>query len=156
MQPRFVRELIFKRFGEEHFAEYEQWFRYDAIRRTLYSIDKEWLDHILNLDTGIEYAVFMEEEMVAEVGISLPDSDHAQYVITNIAVHPAKSRLGLGSLVLDKLFELHPLKEEEIWVAFVEMDNLAAQDFFLKNGWKRDESQSKDEDMIRFYRTKQG
>ena len=144
------QKIIFKRFEEENFEEYKQWFSHNAIKHTLYDIDDEWLDFVLNDDTGIEYAVFAKEELIAVVGIELPNRDHPEYVIKNIAIKPSNFRQGLGSRVLEKLVSLHLLKENESWVAFVEKHNIAAQLFFQKNGWNREESTKDEDDMIRY------
>ena len=94
----------------------------------------------------MEYAIFSELEMVAEVGIVFPTFENPFYVINNIAINPTKFRKGIGSKVISELFELHPLKENEYWVAFVEEDNIVAYNFFKKNGW----AVKTNFDMIRF------
>lgn len=129
--------IDFRIFSEADFCEYQQWFKDEHIKKSLYSIDSEWLRNVLNDETGIEYAVFSEEKMIAEVGIVLPTIENPFYVISNIAIHPNEYRKGMGSEVLSKLYELHPLKKDQYWMAFVELKNYRAQRFFEKNGWIR-------------------
>ena len=145
-----IRKIIFKRFRKEHFEEYKSWFLHDAIKKTLYDIDDEWFDYVLNDKTGIEYVVYENEELVAVVGIKLPNKDNPRYVITNIAIKPSRFRQGLGSMVLKELIKLHSLKENESWSAFVEKHNMSAQFFFQKNGWVIDEGEKDEDDMIRY------
>ena len=138
--------LTFKIFKKAYFDQYQRWFKDDQIKNALYDIDEEWLEYILNDNSGVEYAIFSELEMVAEVGIVFPTFENPFYVINNIAINPTKFRKGIGSKVINELFELHPLKENEYWVAFVEEDNIVAYNFFKKNGW----AVKTNLDMIRF------
>jgi len=140
-------KLRFIRFKPEHFETYQSWFENDRIKSTLYGIDNEWLEFVLNNETGIEYAVFVVNEMVAVVGIELPTSTDPFYAITNIAVNPDLFRSGIGTLILKGLYEKHELKVGEKWIVYVEEKNYSAQSFFSKNGWKRKKS---NDGMIRF------
>ena len=138
-------QLDFKRFDRSHFETYKKWFEYEAIRNALYEIDEEWLNHVLQDDKSIEYAVVNAEGLVGVVGVTFPDKDHQQYVITNIAVNPLHSGKRLGSQILEVLKTLHPLKEKQKWVAYVEQNNLSAQRFFVRNQW---ENVGLEDDMI--------
>jgi len=149
-----IHKLVFKRFEKENYEEYKRWFQNDAIKNVLYSIDVEWLDFVLKDETGVEYAVFSEEEMIAVIGIELPAQDHPEYAIKNIAIEPSRFRQGLGSLVLEELVNLHSLKATESWIAYVENNNIAGQHFFEKNGWIRMDDNINGEDMIRFEKRK--
>jgi ribosomal protein S18 acetylase RimI-like enzyme len=101
-------------------------------------MEDSWLEHVLsNNPEGCEYSVFIEQKMVAEVGILLPNSDNPSFFITNLAVNPKLRNQGIGSTVLKELVQLHPLKVGQSWKAFVDADNLMAIAFLEKNGWQR-------------------
>lgn len=143
--------LVYVKFIVEHFDRYCKWFENKRIQETLYGIDEEWLQHVLNDTTGIEYAVFRGDEMVAVVGVKFSTKENPSYVITNIAVNPVYFGQGIGSKVLKDLFHMHELKSDESWVAYVEAHNVRANRFFEQNGWILDGD--KDEDgMLRFWR----
>lgn len=145
-----LKIMDFRIFSESDFKEYLKWFNDERIRSSLFNIDSEWLKGILNDNTGIEYAIYLFEEMVGEVGIVFPTEENPYYVISNIAIKPSKFRTGIGTKVLNNLYELHPLKEREFWVAYVEEENKTAQRFFEKNGWVR----KTENDMIRYEKRK--
>lgn len=101
-------------------------------------IDDDWLEYIMNDKDGEEIAVLNDsEQLVAVVGITYPAENYSFYVITNLAIHPESLRTGLGSKVLNQLLLEIPLKPGQYWVTYVEAFNLAAQQFFLKNGWEK-------------------
>ena len=126
-------ELAFLPFDASHYDEYRSWYVHPAVRKALSSIDQDWLEHILNDDSGREYAIFLGEEFVAEVGIVFPIAQDAPFAITNIAVNPDWQRRGVGSVVL---WQLAQTVGAHNWLAYVASDNLNAQAFFRKNGWK--------------------
>lgn len=140
-------KLEFKRFKKKDFEAYKSWFSNINIKAALYDIDEEWLDFVLADQTGIEYAVFLKDKMVAVVGIDLSTKDNPSYVIKNIAIEPTRMRQGLGSSVLKELVNLHPLEENESWIAYVEEKNTTALHFFDNNGWKK---KKKEDEMIKF------
>ena len=101
-------------------------------------IEDSWLEPVLNNNPeGCEYSVFIDQKMVAEVGILLPNSDNPSFFITNLAVKPQLRNQGIGSAVLKELVQLHPLKVGQSWKAYVDADNLMAIAFLKKNGWQR-------------------
>lgn len=127
--------IEFVPFAEEHYFEYKKWFDKDAIKNALGYIDEEWLNYILNDTAGIEYAVLQNKILVAVAGISLPSATEKSYVINNIAVNPSHFGKGIGSLVLKELVLRYPAKEDESWLAYVDVKNESAQKFFTKNDW---------------------
>ena len=139
--------FILKPFEKGYYEIYLKWFEDEKIKDALYDIDEEWLDHILKDKSGAEYVVLDDEMLVAVIGIELPTSDHSAYTITNIAVNPKLFRKGIGARVLNILYQKHPLKTGESWLAFVEEKNKAAQSFFLKNGWANEQME---DGMIKF------
>jgi len=137
-------------FTEAHFLEYKKWFENDAIKNALGFIDEEWLSYILNDTTGIEYAVLQNNILLAVVGITYPDTKNKTYVINNIAVNPGYCGQAFGSLVLKELVLRHPAKENESWMAYVDVNNEPAQKFFIKNGWI-EICENSDDDMLCLY-----
>ncbi|MGB3850724.1 MAG: GNAT family N-acetyltransferase [Tunicatimonas sp.] len=125
-------ELEFRLFDTTHFSEYCRWYAHPSVRRALGYIDKEWLEHVLNDDQGREYAVFQQNELVAEVGLMLPTESHPAVAITNLSVKPGRQRQGIGSAVLR---ELRSVLKHQQWVAYASIDNPGAQAFLKKNGW---------------------
>ncbi|WP_353482821.1 N-acetyltransferase [Haliscomenobacter sp.] len=127
-------------FKREDFEEYQSWFADPELNKHLgpMEIEDSWLEHVLNNNPeGCEYSVFIDQKMVAEVGILLPNSDNPSFYITNLAVHPKLRNQGIGSVVLSELMQMHPLKVGQSWKAFVDAENLKAIAFLEKNGWKR-------------------
>ena len=143
---RFSSFLI-KPFEKAYYNTYLEWFENEKIKASLYGIDQEWLDHILKDKSGSEYMVLDDEELIAVVGVEFPTSENASYAITNLAVNPRLLRRGIGAHVLELLYQIHSLKVDESWIAFVEDKNEAAQSFFSKNGWIEE---VKEDGMIKF------
>ncbi len=83
-----VPKLRFQIFSVNDYETYKFWFQDHRIKKALYDIDEAWLDFVLNDESGIEYAVFENEEMKAVVGIELPTLEDPFYAIKNIAVNP--------------------------------------------------------------------
>jgi len=98
--------LKFEKFKSEYFDEYKSWFRDDVIEKALYNIDQEWLDFVLSDKSGMEYAVFLDGELIAVAGIEFSTENAPHIAIKNIAVKPSKFRRGLGSMVLNELFKI--------------------------------------------------
>lgn len=143
-----MNSLTFRFFQKEDFKIYKAWFKNHFIKKAIGDIDEEWLHYILNDKTGIEYAVFKENELVAVIGVSFPTKKNSYYGIHNIAINPKYFRKGIGSMVLKQLYQLHPLKQKEAWLAFVHQDNLAAKLFFERNNWSF--IQVEDENLMRY------
>jgi len=127
-------------FKREDFEEYQSWFADPELNKYLgpMEIEDSWLEHVLsNNPDGYEYSVFINQKMVAEVGILLPNSDNPSFFITNLAVNPKLRNQGIGSAVLKELMQMHPLEKDQSWKAFVDAENLKAIAFLEKNGWER-------------------
>ena len=139
--------FIIRPFEKADYNTYLKWFEDEKIKDALYDIDKEWLNHILKDKSGTEYVVLDGETRIAVVGLEFPSSDFASYTITNIAVNPKLFRNGIGSQILEILYQKHPLKPSESWVAFVEEKNEIARSFFLKQGWINEDVE---DGMIKF------
>ena len=141
-----AKKYQYKKFTREDYKEYSNWFQDPDLKKSLGGIDEEWLNFILEDEQGIEYAVFLDNELICVIGITLPSQNNDYLVISNLAVHPDHRRKGIGSEVLGNL--LFKLKPKENWVSFVASENQKAADFFKKNGWAKRET---DQDgMIRF------
>lgn len=147
--------LQFQKFTKEDYPTYKSWFQNKAIAKALGHIDEEWLTHVTTQTDGIEYSVFLDDELVGVVGIQFPPpTTNPGYGITNIAVNPARNSEGIGSAILTKLPEALQLTDKQHLIAYVETPNLPAQAFFAKNGWQQVES---DEgcDMLKYRNVKQ-
>ena len=78
-----------------------------------------------------------EGQLMGVAGISFANEQNPFYVITNLAINPAHSGRGLGSLFLKEIATRVPLKQCQYWVTFVETFNEPAQRFFTKNNWQQ-------------------
>lgn len=156
-------ELDFKIFKKEDFPEYLSWYQDPELNRRLGPMeeDDEWLQHTLeeqndpNNHGGCTYSIFQNEKLVSVLGIVYPDQEGPNYGITNIAVKPQLRSKGIGNLVLKKLIQLHPLKEGQVWKAYVDESNPKAKLFFESNGWRCDSESPEHNNMFMLeYRTK--
>ncbi len=129
--------FIYK-FKEEHFEEYNSWFTDGELNQALGGVDDEWLNHILQNKEGIDYAVFQNDKMVGVLGILFPTAENPFYVLTNIAVRPELKKKGLGSIMLHELIQ-YEKKKARYWLCYVAVENRAAQHFFEKNNWTKDD-----------------
>lgn len=140
MQHRPTVPLEFRPFSRADYRAYQGWFINKDIDTALGPIDEEWLEYILRPHEGPEYAVYRADLLVAVVGLFLSDRDPAYSVITDLAVNPNLFGQGIGSAVLLRLYELHPLAPGNRWVAYVAARNNGAQRFFLRNGYGQEAS----------------
>jgi N-acetylglutamate synthase-like GNAT family acetyltransferase len=127
----------FQKFSARDFKTYKAWFKDKTLQKTLGYIDKEWLDYILTDQTGIEYSVFQNQQLIGVIGLNYPNETEKSYVISNIALQPNLKNRGLGSKMLKAFMQKITLKPEEYWVSYVENFNFNAQHFFEKNGWTK-------------------
>jgi len=130
--------LLFKKFAEEHFQEYQSWFKDKELKTALGGVDEEWLNHILHNEEGIDYAVFENEKMIGVVGVLFPTEKNPYYVLTNIAVHHDLKNMGKGAKILECLFQQKDFKSN-YWLCYVAIENISAQRFFKKNHWIKNE-----------------
>lgn len=130
-------QLIFTKFKPQDFAEYQSWFKDPELNAHLGPMEENdpWLDYILTNNEGVEYSIFNEHQMIAEVGILFPNQQYPSYYITNLAIKPGLRNQGVGSKVLKALINLHPLKGGESWKTAVNANNPKARSFLEKNGW---------------------
>jgi len=54
----------------------------------------------------------------------------------NSQIKPNLRRRGIGKRIINRLIKLHPLKEEQYWIAYVGEKNPKVKLFFESNGWK--------------------
>ncbi|MDB4978383.1 MAG: N-acetyltransferase [Candidatus Peribacteria bacterium] len=130
-------QLQFSKFRKEDFSEYQSWYADSELNLHLGPMEKddEWLHAVMQEADGCHYSVFQGNDLVAVIGVILPDSEHPAYFITDFAVKPTHRGKGIGSDALDELIKLHPLKPEQMWKTFVDVRNPKAKTFFEKNGW---------------------
>ena len=131
-------DLLFIEFSLEDFPEYLSWFQDPELNRRLVPMKEndEWLSHVLNDKDGCTYSVIQNRKLISVIGIIFPDTKHKYYCISNIAIHPAHQRKGLGKIILEKLMLLHESKKAQHWRAYIDASNSIAFSFFEKNGWE--------------------
>ncbi len=139
-----------KKFTRDLYSEYKSWFADPELDRRLGPMDEEWLECVLAETDGVEYAAFQNGEMVGVVGIKFPDAEHPVYTITDLAVKPELKGKGVGSQMLSRLMEMHPLKEHEYWVGYVDEKNPKAGRFLESNRWTRMSTQPDEHGMIEY------
>jgi len=96
--------LKFQQFTKNHYPNYHSWFQNKALTEALSYIDEEWLTPVTTQTDGVDYAVLRGEELVGVVGIALPPpASDLPHAITNIAVEPGQTQMGIGSAILAQL-----------------------------------------------------
>ena len=140
-----------QKFGIADFETYQSWYKDKLVRQYLGATpDEAWLGHILQETDGIQYAFYDEQVLVGVMGIVFPDAQHPHYYITDIVVNPTLRGKGIGCKMLYFLTKLHPLKAEESYKAFVDVENDKAQLFLKKLGWQLLSEHPDKEDMLTF------
>jgi hypothetical protein len=93
------------------------------------------LHQVLHADPNdqIDYSVFQWDQMVAEIGIGFPTSEHPYYVITNMSVKPTLKWQWIGAQVIKQSMKLHKLKVGQTRRAYVGNKNIKAKQFFEHN-----------------------
>lgn len=131
-------ELNFRAFTAEDFPLYQRWYEDAILNASLgpMNMNDEWLTCVLNQKDAIQYSVFLAGGLVAVVGVQFPSFGYPFYCITDLAIKPALRGQGIGSLILQKLLNLHQLQDAQTWRAFVDVRNPEAKLFFEKNDWK--------------------
>lgn len=129
-------QLIFVPFAREHFETYASWYADEAMRTFLGGIDEEWLEHVLKEDKQKEYVVFLDEVMIGEVGLVLPDEEYPYFAITNLAIHPLHRSIGVGKHLLQELMSLQDPAGALPWRCYIHANNRAARHFFEGQRWK--------------------
>ncbi len=130
-------EFVFSTFKREDFPEYLSWYADAELNLHLGPMkeDDEWLHAVMNETDGCHYSIFDGKDLLAVVGVIFPDVEHSAYFITDFAIKPIHRGKGIGSIVLDELIRLHPLKVGQKWKAVIDVKNSKAKRFFEKNGW---------------------
>lgn len=128
--------LTVRRFVEADFPVYQAWFANEQLHRQLGPVDEEWLTHVLTDVEGEQWSFFVDDELVAVVGL-VPDQDNNAWVISDFAVDPARRRQGWGRRAWETLLALPARMQRINWRAYVAADNLQAQAFFDALGWLR-------------------
>lgn len=127
-------DLDIRLFTSADFAAYKAWMADEELRNTIGDVDDEWLAHVLSDEDGADYVAYMGGELVAVLGIVLPTTTDNYYVVSNIAVHPARRGQGIGRAVLARVMALSG-KRGAAWVAYVSVGNKGGQAFFEQMGW---------------------
>ena len=98
--------------------------------------DDPFFTHILSSKDSQDFAAIINGEMVGEVGVTLPTTEHLYFVINQIAVDPVLRGKGLSQLIItqvQKHFAEHPVHH---WKTYINKSNIAAKKVFAKLGWE--------------------
>ncbi len=128
--------LQVRRFRAEDFPTYRVWYADAVLDRQLGPLDDEWLAHVLADTEGEQWVGVAAGVLVAVLGL-VPDAEHDTWVITDIAVDPARRGQGWGRRIVQAVLALPALPPRHRWRAFVAEDNPQAQGFFEALGWQR-------------------
>lgn len=143
-------DLKFKKSDEKSFNTYKTWFTDKELNKQLGPMDDEtwekWQEYH-KIEKSEELAVYLNNELVGMVDISLPTKEHSIYCILALAIHPKKKRLGIGTTLLKYLLESGIFIDSKIWRAHVNPKNAPAITFFEKHGW---EDKGVENDMITY------
>ncbi len=125
-------DITYRKFEKIDFTEYKKWYQDAELNKYLWPMDSDWLEAVLSETDWCEYSFFRNWKLIGVVWIKFPKQD-TSYYITDFAINPQFKKKGLGSQVLRKVFDIHPLKPDEIWTTFVSEKNTIAKSFFEKN-----------------------
>lgn len=128
--------LNMRRFQADDFVVYRRWYADALLNGHLGPMDDEWLTHVLADTEGEQWAVLADGGLVAVIGLT-PDAEYDAWVITDVAVDPARRGLGWGRRALHALLALPAMQTRHCWRAYVAEDNPQAQGFFDALGWQR-------------------
>lgn len=113
-------------------------------------MDQEWLDYVLQNESGSQLSFFVEDKLIAVVGLCHPSPELEAYVLTDIAIKPKLRREGFGRAVIDALFSSNSFTLSPLWIAYVSSENFDAQRFFAKIGWQCIAEPKDSDDMYTF------
>lgn len=139
-----------RRFQAEDFPPYESWFVDPVLNAQLGPMDREWLEHVLNDAGGVQYSILRGDQLVAVVGICLPNPTHPYYFVTDLAVRPALRGSGIGRAVMTLVMSQAELQSSPLWRASVRPDNPGALAFLIKLGWTRLEMGNPFDELLEF------
>lgn len=111
------------------------WFRDAELDCRLGPVDEEWLEHALADRDGVQLVLEDGDgRPVALVGC-VWDRSGVEHGITDLAVNPQLRGLGIGreAVTSTLAWAWHPAAKH--WIAFVDVDNAAAFNFFSAIGW---------------------
>lgn len=123
------------------------WFRDPELDRRLGPIDDEWLEHVLSDHDGVQLVVADHQGQPAALVGCVWDRSGDEHAITDLAVHPRRRRSGLGRQAVTATIAWAGHPPARRWIAFVEVDNPPAFEFFSAIGWRH---QGLDDGMHRF------
>ncbi|MEM6378443.1 MAG: GNAT family N-acetyltransferase [Bacteroidota bacterium] len=132
--------MMFKRFQRDHFPAYQSWFVDTWLNDALGPMDEEWLEHILKDNTGAQYAILEQEQMVAVLGVVWANEDQHYHTITDLAIHPGQRRKGFGVKVLHHVVHQLEVPKAKGWITYVNTKNVRAIEFMKKCAWSQLES----------------
>lgn len=135
---------VVRRFAASDFATYRAWYADPPLDRHLGPMDEAWLAHVLTDTEGEQWTVRADDALVAVIGLT-PDADAGAWVITDLAVDPARRRQGLGRRALQVLLADPSVRRRDRWLAYVAEDNPSARAFFDALGWTRQTPPSTDD-----------
>ena len=139
----------FRRFGQEHFSEYVSWFRDPLLNEALGpEPDSEWLEHVLNDQSGIQYAIILNDSLAGVLGVALATPQSPFHVITDIAIHPSLRKSGLGRTIVQTVS--NDILSDSDWKAYVIQDNQNAKRFFESLGWQLSDPAPPKNEMFEF------
>ncbi len=122
------RPLSFELFDARYFDELVAWYEDPGLLAALGpAVDADWLDHVLNDATGVQYSVVADDQLVAVVSIQLPNDEHPFLVITDMAINPRLRGQGIGSSVIRQLVALFEEESLRDWIACVDIHILRSR-----------------------------
>ncbi len=130
--------MKFRLFEESDFRELQSWYLDSRLNQALGPVDPDWLAAVLSETPPSQYVAIQDGQMVACFGIALPKYPLEDFVVTDIAVRPDLRRTGIGQQAIAWITRQFELKTGQDWIAYVELQNVAAQDFFSSVGWQSD------------------
>ncbi len=98
-------------------------------------IDEEWLEHVLSDHDGVQLVLEDHKGRPAALVGCVWDQSGDEHAITDLAVDPQLRRSGIGreAVAATVAWAGHPVAKR--WIAFVEVDNPTAVEFFPAIGW---------------------
>ena len=132
-------DLEFRRFRQNHYPEYASWFVDPELNRWLGPMGTDWLDAVLSEpeSEGATWAVFRSEELVAVVETGFDPQDPSLATIRGIATKPALRRQGIGTAVLQLLFDRHAQRDITEHITFISLRNPDSTRFHDRLGFVR-------------------
>jgi len=136
-------DLEFKHFRQEHYPEYASWFTDPDLNRWLGPMDTAWLDAVLcePQSVGVTWAVFRDAALVAVVETCFDLQDPLVCYIRAIATKPALRGSGIGTAVLQHLFDRHARQGIAKHTTYISTHNPGSIRFFERLGFVRTTSE---------------